>query len=164
MSAVSGLANDALSGIASVSCNGTPASLASGSFSCSLVIVQASFFDQCIGYRQCGNTSSSAITVNLQGPKLTITSPAPLSLFTNNSTTVTGTVDDPLAVATVNGVRATVSGATFSADGVTLREGNNLVTATGINAGGAAGTASVNLILDTTPPTVRIDLRVTTQS
>ena len=57
----------------------------------------------------------------------------------------------------MNGVRATVSGTTFSADQVTLREGNNLVTATGINAGGAAGTASVNVILDTTPPTVRID-------
>jgi hypothetical protein len=155
--AVSGLANDALSGIASVSCNGTPASLASGSFSCSLVIVQGVLSINVSATDNAGNTSSSAVTVNLQGPKLTITSPSPLSLFTNNSTTVTGTVDDPLAVVTVNGVRATVSGTTFSADQVTLREGNNLVTATGINAGGAAGTASVNLILDTTPPTVRID-------
>jgi|GEM_PF-1446207 len=155
--AVNGLANDALSGIASISCNGTPASLTSGGFSCSLVIVQGVLSINVSATDVAGNTSSTGITVNLQGPKLTITSPAPLSLFTTNSSTVTGTVDDPQAIVTVNGVRATVSGTTFSADQVTLREGNNLVTATGINAGGAAGTASVNLILDTTPPTVRID-------
>jgi hypothetical protein len=155
--AVSGLANDSLSGVAVVTCNGTPASLSSGGFSCSLVIEQGVLSINVSATDVAGNTSSTGITVNLQGPKLTITSPAPLSLFTTNSTTVTGTVDDPSALVTVNGVRATVSGTTFSADQVTLREGNNLVTATGINAGGAAGTASVNLILDTTPPTVRID-------
>ena len=88
--AVNGLANDALSGIASISCNGTPASLTSGGFSCSLVIVQGVLSINVSATDVAGNTSSTSITVNLQGPKLTITSPAPLSLFTTNSTTVAG--------------------------------------------------------------------------
>ncbi len=154
---VSGLANDALSGLATVTCNGTPAPVTSGTFSCSLQLVQAVLSINVVATDVAGNTSSTGITINLQGPKLTITSPAPQFLFTTNSTTVTGTVDDPGARITVNGVQATVSGTTFSADQVTLREGNNLLNATGINAGGAAGTASVSVILDTTPPTVRID-------
>jgi Glucodextranase, domain B/IPT/TIG domain len=154
---VSGLANDALSGLATVTCNGTPAPVTSGTFSCSLQLVQAVLSINVVATDVAGNTSSTGITVNLQGPKLTITSPAPQFLFTTNATTVTGTVDDPGARVTVNGVQATVSGTTFSADQVTLREGNNLLSATGINAGGAAGTASVSVILDTTPPTVRID-------
>ena len=70
---------------------------------------------------------------------------------------MTGTVDDPAAVVIVNGILATNFGGVFTAQDVILREGNNLLTATATNAGGAAGTASVNVVLDTTPPTVMID-------
>src|SRR5262249_51173442 len=87
----------------------------------------------------------------------TITSPAPLALFNSKSITVTGTVDDPNAIVTVNGVQATRNAGTFTAQGVILREGTSVVTATGTNAGGAVGTASVNVVLDTTPAIVAID-------
>src|SRR5258708_27021779 len=41
--------------------------------------------------------------------------------------------------------------------GVILREGRSVVTATATNAGGAKGTARVNVVLDTKPPIVAID-------
>ena len=155
--AVSGLASDGLSGLATITCNSTPATISSGTFSCSLQITQGSLAISVQATDVAGNSASASITANLQGPKLTITSPAPLDLFPTSTISVTGTVDDPAAVITVNGVQANNAGGTFTADGVALREGNNLITATGTNAGGAAGTASVNVILDTTAPTVVID-------
>jgi hypothetical protein len=156
--AVQGTATDATSGVASAFCNGSPASVAGGSFTCTISgIVQGSFPVTVQVLDAAGNTGSAKVTVTLVGPTLTITSPAPLDLFSSPSITVSGTVDDPAANVSVNGVAASNSGGTFTAQGVILREGNNLVTATGINAGGGVGTASVNVVLDTTPPIVRID-------
>ena len=43
------------------------------------------------------------------------------------------------------------------ATGVPLREGNNILTATATGVAGNVGTGSVTVILDTTPPTVRIN-------
>lgn len=155
--AISGLVSDLLSGVAAVSCNGSPAALSSGTFNCTVQITQGSLSLSVQATDVAGNTASTSLGITLQGPKLTISSPAPLGLFTSASITVTGTVDDPNAVVTVNGLQATSKGGTFAASGVVLREGNNLVTATGTNAGGAAGTSSVNVVLDTTPPTVVIN-------
>jgi hypothetical protein len=154
---VTGQVSDGMSGLATVSCNGAQASVSGGSFSCSVLIVQGSISVAVQATDVAGNTASGSVSFNLQGPKLTITSPSPLTLFSSGSVTVSGTVDDPAARITVNGSQATVTGATFTANNVILREGTNLVTATGVNAGGGAGTASVNVVLDTTPPTVLID-------
>lgn len=154
---VAGSSSDALSGLASVTCNGTPATVSGGTFSCSVQITQGSIAISVQATDVAGNSSTSTANVSLQGPKLSITTPAPLALFAASGITVTGTVDDPNAVVTVNGVSASSSGGIFTASGVVLREGANPITATGTNAGGAASTASVNVILDTTPPTVRID-------
>jgi hypothetical protein len=154
---ITGLASDGLSGLATVSCNNTPATISGSGFTCSLQITQGSLVISVQATDAAGNTASASSTTNLQGPKLAITSPAPLDLFGTSSISVTGTVDDPAAVVTVNGISATNSGGVFTAQDVILREGNNLVTATATNAGGAAGTASVNVVLDTTPPTVMID-------
>jgi len=154
---VTGSSSDALSGLASVTCNNTPASISGSTFSCSVQITQGSIAIAVQATDVAGNSSTSTVNVILQGPKLAITTPAPLALFAASGIPVTGTVDDPNAVVTVNGVSAASSGGTFTASGVVLREGTNSITATGTNAGGAASTASVNVILDTTPPTVSID-------
>jgi PKD repeat protein len=154
---VSGLAGDSLSGLSSITCNGTPAIVSAGAFTCSFMITQGSISIAIQATDIAGNSASSTLNVSLQGAKLTITSPGPLALFTTNSITVKGTIDDPSAVVSVNGVQATINGTTFTATGVVLQEGKNSVTATALNSGGAATTASVNVILDTTPPTVRID-------
>lgn len=154
---VSGLVSDDLSGVTSVTCNGTAASFSNGSFNCSLTITQGALGISVIATDVAGNTTTSSITTNLQGPNLTITSPNPLDLFNTKAITVTGTIDDPNATITVNGVQTDNNNGTFTAQNVVLREGSNVVTATGTNGGGAAGTASVNVVLDTTPPIVTID-------
>lgn len=155
---VSGSVGDALSGIAAVSCNGTPAVVSLGTFNCTVQITQGSLGILVKATDAAGNsTTATTVSVSIVAPKLTITSPAAQDLFSNTSITVTGTIDDSQATVTVNGIQAANGQGTFTASGVILREGNNLVTATGTNAGGGAGTASVNVVLDTTPPTVRID-------
>jgi len=154
---VSGLASDGLSGLSSVLCNGVTATVSGASFTCALLITQGSLGVSVTATDVAGNTASASITANLQGPKLTITSPAPLDLFNTKSITVIGTVDDPAATIAVNGVAAANNAGAFTAQGVTLREGSNVVTAGATNAGGAVGSASINVILDTTPPIVVID-------
>src|SRR4029077_5407516 len=92
---VNGSSSDALSGLASVSCNGTPATISGGPFNCSFQITQGSLSISVLATDVAGNTATSTVGVSLQGPKLTITTPTPLSLFASNAITVTGTVDDP---------------------------------------------------------------------
>ena len=154
---VAGLISDGLSGVASVSCNGIPATISGGNFTCSLQISQGSLAIDVLVTDVAGNTSSANLSTSIQGPKVTITSPAALDLFNSPPITVAGTVDDPQAVIVVNGITATKNGTTFTAQNVILREGNNTVTATAKNAGGGVGTSSVNVVLDTTAPIVAID-------
>src|SRR5205814_1406988 len=78
------------------------------------------------------------------------------SSFLNISpTTINGSVDDPTATVTVNAIPAAVINGAFSM-ALPLTEGPNVITATGTSASGAAGTTSVNVTLDTTPPHVSI--------
>src|SRR5262249_20619137 len=104
------------------------------------------------------NVSPSTLNVVLQGalpgPKVTITTPVTLSYFNITPTTVTGTVDDPNAVVTVNSLPAVVANGSFSL-ALPLAEGPNLITATATTTAGV-GTASVEVTLDTTPPHVTI--------
>ena len=154
---VSGLTSDGLSGLASVSCNGIQATISGANFTCALQISQGSLAISVLATDVAGNTASANLNTSIQGPKLAITSPAALDLFSSSSIKVTGTMDDPQAVIVVNGITATNNGGTFTAQGVILREGSNTVTATGTNASGGVGTASVSVVLDTTPPSVAID-------
>ena len=64
------------------------------------------------------------------------------------SVTVTGTVDDPSATLTVNGVPAVVSGTTFTAQGVLLMLGPNTITVTATDTIGNATSASIVVYLD----------------
>lgn len=60
------------------------------------------------------------------------------------------------AAVLVNGVTASVSGGVYTAS-VPLDEGNNTITAVATDVGGNVATASVQVILDTTAPTVTVD-------
>jgi hypothetical protein len=155
--AISGLSSDALSGIASISCNNSLASMVGTSFNCSIPLQPGTNVISVRATDVAGNISTASLSANLAGPKLVIISPAALDLLATNTVQVTGTVDDLNVSVVVNGVTATVADGAFTAKNVTLREGNNLITATGINAAGGVGSASVTVVLDTTPPTVRIN-------
>lgn len=105
-----------------------------------------------------GNRSSASVNfVVAIPPVVTITSPPNLSTFGASPITVSGTIDDPTATVVVNGVPAAVSGGAFTAIGIPLREGSNIITATATDPRGNVGTSSITVALDTTPPTVLID-------
>ncbi|OGX37532.1 MAG: hypothetical protein A3C53_04965 [Omnitrophica WOR_2 bacterium RIFCSPHIGHO2_02_FULL_68_15] len=80
------------------------------------------------------------------------------SLPAGATITVTGTVDDPSATVTVyaiggsasggNGVAATVSGGTFTANNVVLSFGPNTITAVATDGLGNSATYSIHVILD----------------
>jgi hypothetical protein len=106
------------------------------------------------------NEGVASVTVNRsQPPTVHITSPANLTPFGTTPITMSGTVDDPQASVKV-GIEETpavVSGNTWTAQGVFLREGGNVVTAVATDAQGNSGTDSVTVILDTTAPRVFVD-------
>lgn len=89
-------------------------------------------------------------------PTVTITSPSDLSYLNLSPTTVSGTVSDPTARVVINAINAPVDlTGKFSAT-VPLTEGPNILTATATSPSGTAGTASITVTLDTTPPHVTI--------
>ncbi len=66
--------------------------------------------------------------------------------------TIEGSVNKPLASVEVNGVPATVSGATFRAEGIRLVEGPNLITTIASDPAGHRATVHLTVHLDTHPP------------
>lgn len=93
-------------------------------------------------------------------PTISITSPLQFTLFSAQAPiTVTGEVQDDSAgvTVTVNGVAATVNGTTFIATDVPMSEGVNTLTAVAVDKVGNAGTASVVVSVDSTPPTISIE-------
>ncbi|HEX9506259.1 MAG TPA: hypothetical protein VGA62_09675, partial [Acidimicrobiia bacterium] len=107
-----------------------------------------------------GNVATAGASVAyVKQPVVKITSPANLAAFGLASITVSGTVDDPHAavVVGIERVPATVSGDSFTATGVHLDEGGNVVTAVATDASGGVGTDSVTVVRDTVAPRVLID-------
>jgi hypothetical protein len=99
-----------------------------------------------------GKTSSApddvSITVVIPPPKVIITAPENLSVVTDTTVTVTGTVDDPGATLTVNGAAITNNNGNYTT-AVVLEDGSsNTVTVVGQNSTGE-GSASVEIIVNT---------------
>jgi hypothetical protein len=100
---------------------------------------------------------SDRLTLEITGfdnvpPHVTITSPAPGAVVSAGPITVTGVVDDPSATVTVNSVVATVNpDGTFTAEGVPLQEGDNVLTVVATDSCGNHGEATVTVRLQTAP-------------
>ena len=153
---IGGTVADALSGLASVTCNGLPATVSGANFSCGVTLVQGTNSISAVATDIAGNSSTSNFSLTFaRPPTITITSPTNLSYLNISPTTVNGTVDDPTATVTVNSVQAAVVNGRFSV-ALPLAEGPNIITARATSSAGAVGTASVEATLDTTPPHVTI--------
>jgi hypothetical protein len=154
---VGGTASDALSGLASMVCNGLPAVVDGASFNCDgVTLTPGANSITVIATDVAGNARASNRSLSYtRTPVVNITSPANLSYLNISPTTVTGTVDDPTATVTVNSVQAAVINGSFSV-ALPLAEGPNVVTASATSTAGATGTASTQVTLDTTPPRVTI--------
>ena len=98
-------------------------------------------------------TASLAVSVDTIPPQVTITSPAPLSVGNQTPAPVMGAVSADAIDVTVNGIPATVTNQTWTAT-VPLQEGTNTLTAVAHDAAGNTGTTSLQVTLDTTPPTL----------
>lgn len=101
---------------------------------------------------------SNLLTLTVVGAApavITFTSPTNLAFLNSSPVTVNGTVSDPTASVTINGIAAPGAGA-FSV-AVPLLEGNNILTAVATNSQGTTTTASIQVTLDTTPPRITID-------
>jgi hypothetical protein len=157
---LSGTAEDAVSGAASVTCDGIPASLGTSQpvFTCPVTLNPGanSVTIQAVDIAGNTNTVSEGISF-VPGPAITITAPSSLSLFGTNPVSITGTIDDPQAAIACNGINGTVNGNTFTISGINLREAKNLLTVTATNVAGGTSTATIVVYLDTTPPQIHVD-------
>ena len=152
---ITGTISDVLSGVASVTCNGTTATVSNTTFTCNLSLAEGANTIHVQATDVAGNvgTANLAVTVDTIPPQVTITSPAPLSIGNQTPVSVTGTVSADATSVTVNGVPATITNQTWTAT-VALQEGNNTLTAVAHDNVGNMGTASSQMTLDTTPPTL----------
>lgn len=101
-------------------------------------------------------TASATATANITSPPVVLfTTPAQGALFNTTTVAVAGTADKSVQSVTVNGVTASLSGGTFSAT-VPVREGVNILTATGLDASGNPGTAATSVTVDLTPPILSV--------
>ncbi len=154
---LTGTANDSLSGISIITCNRAAASMSSQGFVCAVSLTQGANSILVQATDVAGNSTSSTLNLTYApAPQVTITSPTNLSVTNLTPVTVNGTVNDPAATLTVNGIPAPQSSGSFSIP-VPLVEGLNVLTVVATNTSGIVSTATIQATLDTTPPHITID-------
>ena len=92
--------------------------------------------------------TESAIPGLLRTPVISITSNLDGDILDSSPIDVSGTVSDPLATVTVNGVTAVVESNTFSASGVPLSSGTNTITAKALSSDNMTSTDAITVTLD----------------
>jgi hypothetical protein len=151
-----GSESDNLSGIANVTCNGSPASISASNFACTVLLTQGPNSISVQATDIAGNHSTSPLSLTFApAPQIKLTAPANLSITNISPVTVSGTVSDPAVTVTVNGI-AVPQGGSFAIP-VPLVEGLNVLTAVAMNTSGVASTATTQVTLDTTPPHITVD-------
>ena len=151
----------ALTGQASVACNGIGATLGSGTFAATVPLQEGNTTLACVAQESGGHvaTATESVTLDTTPPRVVIGSPADGSTVSASPIAVTGVVND-VVVGTVNGGQATVScngvdaqisNRTFAAPGITLTEGVNTITCTSTDRAGNLGSATITVKLDTSP-------------
>jgi Glucodextranase, domain B/Bacterial Ig-like domain len=139
--------------LAEVTVQGDPVPVSADLFAAAVPVTSGDNLISVRAVDRAGNETIVNVPVNrFDLPDVTITSPADLSFLRATAVDVSGTVSDPQARVTVNGVSATVSGTVFTAPGVPLIEGGNILTATATDAHGHVATGSINVVRDLTPP------------
>lgn len=136
--------------------NSVTADLAPGTFSAKTVTLAEgvnTITAKAVSRAGNAGTSSVRVTVDTIAPRILLTTPKDQTLTNKKMITVTGTVDDALALVRVNNTPVQVSKGTFALSGVNLAEGSNTITATAVDrAGNQAQAASLIVVLKTIPP------------
>lgn len=158
---ITGTVADPLSGIQSLLCGSTAATISGGTFACDVTFVEGANDLTILATDRAGNaTPASAhytVITDAAPPSITISSP-PDNGFSNVTTIdVTGTASDDKAVAsvTVNGRPATIDGikwkATLTFD---APDGPRQIVATAKDTAAKETTATISITIDTTPPLI----------
>ena len=144
----------------SIVVNGTAATVVDETFTVELELPEGDSVLVAQAADTLGQVSTSApvsITIDTLSPVVTLAEPLQ-PLVSTLIVDVTGTVADPhLETVTVDGIAAIVVGGQFTASGISLVEGSNLLTATAVDTFGHSATSNeVEYILDTIPPEIAI--------
>jgi hypothetical protein len=153
---VSGRADD-VNGISRVEVGGASVPLADNRFDAEVPLEEGSNEVTVRAVDTAGNSGDAALVVRrLTPPSVLISSPADLSYLAATTTDVLGTVSDPAATVTVNGLPAEVSGNQFIVRGLPLIEGGTVITATATSAAGLASSDTIGVVRDLTAPHVAV--------
>jgi hypothetical protein len=154
---VNGTVTSDVATIVSVTCNGAAAVVSGTAFTCTATLTPGANTVSVVAKDIAGNTRTVPLSLTFaQAPAIHILSPANLGVTNLTPVTINGTVSDPNATVTVDGVSVPQSGGAFSTP-VPLVEGLNVLTAVATNAAGISSTATIEVTLDTTPPHVAIN-------
>ncbi|TAK03378.1 MAG: hypothetical protein EPO39_12285, partial [Candidatus Manganitrophaceae bacterium] len=138
--------------------NGAPLSLTNGAFLVDVPLVEGPNPITLSARDAGGNLAERRLTVTLDtvAPAVTITFPADQAALNQKRVTVSGTIDDPSATITVNGVAAEISSGLYSVAGISLSPGRNDLVIRAIDAVGNETTQTRTVYLDDLPPAIRI--------
>lgn len=161
---VTGTVNDALSGVAGVTCNNVAAAISGTTYRCSVLLVEGDNTITAVATDGAGNTTPATIhatfTADTSAPVITITAPAAGLITKETTLTVSGTALDDVSVAsvTVNGVPvSSFSGGNWTTQvELTPGDGAKTITARATDGTGKSSSAVVQVTLDTTPPSIAI--------
>ncbi|MDJ0839152.1 MAG: hypothetical protein QNK37_21730 [Acidobacteriota bacterium] len=104
-----------------------------------------------------GNSDTTQTTVPVNPDlEIAITSPADGARFSDETTTITGTVNNDAVTVTVNGVTAVLTGTDWTADIPLTLEGENIVTATATLGSVPPAEAQITVVRDTTGPVMTL--------
>ncbi len=101
-------------------------------------------------------SASLSVVLDTAPPAVQITAPQQGAYSNTPQVAVSGTVNEPVASVTVNGVPATISGTGFSLPGVQLTEGQNTITIEAKDLAGNQGTSTVQVTIDTIAPVIQV--------
>ncbi len=153
---VAGTAEDS-SGVARVEVAGVEVTVTDGAFEYDVALMEGDNLIEVRAFDPAGNVAAADIEIErFTLPQVAIESPVDLSYLAATTVDVSGSVSDATASVKVNGVPAIVSGTSFTASGVPLIEGGNVLTATVTDAQGHVATATIHVVRDLTPPRVAI--------
>lgn len=162
---LTGTVADALSGVQTVTCNTSNATVEAvineagdvPVFACSLPLLVGSSLIQVQATDIAGNVTTTILTIHhTPRPDIAIKSPTDLEVFVSSPVMVTGTVDDSGATVTVNDIPASVAKGQFAAS-VPLASGLNTITAVAQNVAGTGSDSVRAFAIIGSAPTVGID-------
>jgi hypothetical protein len=149
-----------------VSVNGIPAVMEGGAFKAKVDIVEGKNTILAEAVDSFGNSGSYCIAVILDStqPAIAITSHPPNSLINTKAVTLSGIADKKAKSVTMTAsaggrtvpIPVEVTEGSFTAKKVMLEEGPNTITARAVSLAGNAGSSTVKITVDTTPPAIAI--------